>query len=105
MEKSKLIKRAILNSLGVLIYVVLVSVVLNNGQKIFGSLDNKVISPIVFLLLLVFSALLTGGLILGKPIMLYLDGFKKEGVKLLIYTGAGLFVWLLLAFLMLFLFR
>jgi hypothetical protein len=43
--------------------------------------------------------LVTGGLILGRPIMLYLDGQKKEGVKLLFYTGASLFILLILAFL------
>jgi hypothetical protein len=97
MKNSKLIIRAILNSLGVTIYVFLVSQVMNNGEKIFGAVDNKNIAPIVFLLLFIFSALVTGGLVLGKPIMLYFDGLKKESVKLLFYTGASLFVLLLLA--------
>ena len=96
MEKNKLIKRAALNSLGVVVYVFLVSLVLNNGERIFGAEDNELISPVIFLLLFVFSALLTSGLILGKPILLYLDGQKKEGVKLLMITGACLFVYLLI---------
>ncbi|MFH0853418.1 MAG: hypothetical protein V1853_03355, partial [bacterium] len=70
--------------------------IINNGEKVFGPVDNKMIGPIVFLLLFVFSALLTGFLILGKPLMLYLDGLKKEGAKLLFYTGASLFVLLLI---------
>lgn len=95
MKDKKLITRAILDSLGVGIYIFLVSFVLNNAERIFGSgnpASNKLISPIAFLLFFVFSALLTGGLVLGKPITLYMDGFKKEGIKLLFYTGLFLFI-------------
>jgi hypothetical protein len=99
MKNSKLILTAILNSLGVAIYVFLISLIMTNGDKIFGSVDNEAMAPLAFLLLFVFSALVTGGLILGRPIMLYLDGQKKEGVKLLFYTGASLFILLILAFL------
>ena len=105
MENGKLIKRAILDSLGVAVYVAGVSLVLNHGEQIFGQMENKVIGPIIFLLLFVFSALLTSGLVLGKPLMLYLDGQKKEGVKLLIYTGASLFALLIIMFIILLLIR
>lgn len=96
MEKNKLFKIAALHSFGVVVYVFLVSLVLNNGERIFGAEDNELISPVIFLLLFVFSALLTSGLILGKPILLYLDGQKKESVKLLLATGTGLFIFLLI---------
>lgn len=96
MKNSKLMVRGILNALGVLVYIFLVSLVLNNGQGLFGPENHKFITPIFFLLLFLFSALLTGFLVLGKPLMLYLDGAKKEGVKLLFYTGAGLFVMFLI---------
>jgi len=96
MEKNKLFKIAALHSLGVVVYIFLVSLVLNNGERIFGAEDNELISPVIFLLLFVFSALLTSGLILGKPILLYLDGQKKESVKLLLATGTGLFIFLLI---------
>jgi len=98
MKNSKLIITAILNSLGVAVYIFLVSLIMNNGEKIFNKMTGT-IAPVAFLLLFVFSALVTGGLILGKPIMLYLDGQKKEGVKLLFYTGASLFILLILVFL------
>ena len=101
MNNSKLFKLAALNSLGVLGYVMLVSLVMSNGDKIFGAVDNKVFSPVLFILLFVFSALLTGFLVLGRPIMLYIDGQKKEGVKLLFYTGSCLFVLMLLSMLIL----
>ena len=99
MKNSKLIMAATLDSLGVVVYIFLVSLIMNNGEKIFGSMANSAIAPVAFLLLFVFSALVTGGLILGRPIILYLDGQKKEGLKLLFYTGASLLVILVLIFL------
>ena len=98
MKNSKLIMTAVLNSLGVAVYIFLVSLIMNKGEKIFGNMEGA-IAPVAFLLLFVFSALVTGGLILGKPLMLYLDNQKKEGVKLLFYIGASLLVLLILVFL------
>ena len=97
MKNSKLMMLAFLNSLGVAVYVFLVSLVMNNGSKIFGEKDTA-ITPIAVLLLFVLSALVTSGLVLGRPVMLYLDGQKKEGVKLLVYTGLSLFILLVLVF-------
>jgi hypothetical protein len=53
-------------------------------------------------MLFVFSALVTGGLVLGRPLLLYIDGQKKEGVKLLLFTGLGLFLFTILTFVVLF---
>jgi hypothetical protein len=64
MKDKKLFKLATLNSLGVVVYVFIISLFINNAEKIFGSVDNKLISPVVFLLLFVCSALVTCGLIL-----------------------------------------
>ena len=104
MKNSSLINRAILNSLGVSVYIFLVSLIMNNGEKIFDKMSN-LFGPIAFLMLFVLSALVTGGLVLGKPVLLYADGSKKEGVRLFIYTGVSLFVLLLLAFAVMFLMR
>lgn len=95
-ENLKLFKRAALSALGVLVYIFLLSLFMNNGSKMFGEEDNKMLAPILFLLLFIFSALVTGFLILGKPIMLYLDNEKKPAVKLLFYTGVCLFILLLI---------
>lgn len=105
MKDAKLIKRGALSSLGVFVYVFLVSLIMNNGSRIFGEVDNELIAPVLFLLLFVFSALLTSSLILAKPIMLFLEGAKKEAVKLLFYTGASLFVLLVLTGIALYIFR
>lgn len=74
----------------------LVALFMNNAEKIFGKSDNA-ITPVIALLLFILSALITGSLVLGKPLMLYLDGKKAEAVKMVFYTGASLFVLLLLA--------
>lgn len=90
MEK-KLMQCSFLHSLGVLAYVVLVALIMTYGDRIFGNMKN-VWGPIAFLLLFVLSALIVGILVLGKPIILYLDGKKKEGVKLLLLEV----LWLLI---------
>lgn len=101
MKNSKLIKWGITHALGVFAYITLLSIFMSNASSWFGEKDQEIITPIVVLLLLVFSALVTGGLVLAKPLMLYIDGKKKEGVKLLFYTGLSIFVLILLASLVL----
>ena len=98
MNNTKLFFLSVLNSLGVAIYIFLVVLFLNNAQNILGPQDNKILSPMIFLLLFVFSALLTGFLVLGRPIMLYINGLKKEGLRALLYTGLGLFIILIIVF-------
>lgn len=98
MKNNRLSTTALLNASGVLAYVFLIVTFLNNANHLFGPEDNEAIIPIAMLLLLVFSALLTGFLILGKPIMLYLDGKKKEALSLLFQTGGWLFVFIISVF-------
>ena len=96
MLNKKLVNYAIIHSLGVLAYVSLVVIFMNNAQRLFGKNDNAM-TGVVALMIFILSALVTGSLVLGRPIMLYLDGKKSEAVKLLFYTMASLFVLLLLA--------
>ena len=96
MDNKKLIYYGAAHSLGVLAYVSLLVLFLNNAQKLFGKNDN-VMTGVIMLLIFILSALITGSLVLGRPIMFYLDGKKTEAVKLLFYTTASLFVLLLLA--------
>jgi hypothetical protein len=103
MNNNKLMGRASLNALGVMIYVYLVSLLLSNGQNIFGTMAGKVAGPMLFLMLFVFSALVTGYLVLGKSVTLYLDGAKKDSLKLLFYTGVDLLALWAAVFVFLFL--
>jgi len=95
-EDKKLFFYSAMHSLGVLVYVSLVVLFISNAQNIFGKGDNA-LTGVVMLLLLVLSATITGSLVLGKPILLYLDGKKTEALKMLFFTIICLFILLLLA--------
>lgn len=97
---TKLLKISFINAFGVLIYVALVATFMFNANKFFGTGDSA-LSTVAFLLLFLISALVTGLLVLGKPISLYFNGLKADGVKLLIYTLGWLVVLVLVVFLVL----
>ncbi|HUD05167.1 MAG TPA: hypothetical protein VMR59_04225 [Patescibacteria group bacterium] len=79
-------KSAIINSVATAAYVIGVACFLYFGTLIKLGRVNTILAPITLLLLLVFSAALTGFLIFGKPAQLYVDGKKKEALSLLTYT-------------------
>ena len=82
---------------GVLVYVMLVSWLMTNGDKLFGKMDGY-IGPVAFLMLFVFSVAVTGLLVLGRPAYLFLSGEKAEAVKLFFYTLAWMLVIVLAVF-------
>lgn len=82
------------------IYVGLVAWLMTNAEKIIGE-TKTFLGPIAFLLLFVLSAAVTGGLILGKPVMLYIDGKRTEAIQWFILTLSWLFIMLLLVFVVL----
>lgn len=94
---KKLIKTSLFNALATAVYITLVALLMFNGDRIFGSDDNSVITPISVLLLFVVSAGITASFVLLKPVMTYLDGQKKEAVMLLTYTLAWLFFFTIIA--------
>ena len=67
------------------------------SEKIIGE-PNQYLGPVMVLMLFVFSALVTGLLVFGYPIWLYLKGEKNNAVKLLLYTVGWLFIFLILVF-------
>lgn len=89
--KKNLILLSLFNAIGVAVYIFLVSLVIQNGEKIFGKMDSSW-GPIVFLLLFILSAAITGFLVVGRPILFYIDGKKAEAVSLFLYTIGFLFV-------------
>ena len=97
MKNSKLVLYALLSSVGTVLYVSGVVWLMTNGERFLGKVKDFR-GPLLMLLLFVFSAAFTASLVLGRPILLYLDGFKKEAIKLLLYTLAFLFLAILITF-------
>lgn len=92
MSKSKIVFYAITHSLGVLAYILLLVSFMNNGKNFFGN-SPEILIGMVMLSLFVLSASVTGLLVLGRPIHLYFNGFKKEAFILLFSTLACLFAF------------
>ena len=92
MNKIILLKQALINSLGTLVYCGLIAYLMINGEELFGK-ANSIFGVVAFLMLFVLSAAIVGSLVLGRPIIYYLDGKKKESIFLLIYTIVVLFLF------------
>lgn len=92
MHTRKIIGHAAVDALLTALYVVAVSVFLQNANRLFGRAEETVLIPIAMLMLLVLSAAVCGTLVFGRPIFWYLDGKKKEGLALLGYTLVFLFL-------------
>jgi len=97
---NKIIKRAFLNAIGTTAYIILVASFMYSLQTNLPKETQTVFIPIAMLLLFVFSAALTGFLVFGKPIMLYLDKKKKEALSLIKYTLGILFIITLIIFIL-----
>ena len=86
MNKNNLIKRAFINAFGVIAYISVFAFAINNLEKLFESKQDTWLSPVLFLSVFIVSACVTGSLVLLKPILLYIEGQKKEAVNLFLYT-------------------
>lgn len=101
MFDTKIVKQSLGYAAAAVLYVTLVATVMNNAEKIFPPEDTSVLAPIGFLLLLVVSAATMGMLVFGKPVMLYIDGKKREAVSMVVCTIASLAIFTALLFLIL----
>ena len=80
------LRYALVNSFGTAAYVTLIASFIYSLGSWFPEDGKSVFIPIAMLMLFVFSAAFTGLLVLGRPVMWYLDGKKKEAISLLFYT-------------------
>jgi len=62
-----------------------VATIMFNGSKMAGP-DKSIIVPIAFLSLFTLSAAMMSFIFGSQPLQLYLDGKKKEAVKLFLQT-------------------
>lgn len=100
MNTLKIIKNALIDSILAIIYIVLVATLLTHSQQLFGKVSGA-LSGTAFLLTFVFSAAIMGTVLFGRPLLWYLDGFKKEAVKLVFYTLGFLLLAIIAVFLIL----
>ena len=85
--------RGLAHASGVFVYAAGVAWLGFNSQRIFGK-PGSFLVPLFVLLLFVISASVTGLLVLGKPIHLYLSGSRREAFVLLFVTLAWLVLFL-----------
>jgi hypothetical protein len=97
MNKIKLIWQSLVYSLGVAVYVLAVSFLITNGEKLFGQI-NGIWGPTLMLMLLCLSAAIVGSLIFGRPAYLIVTGEKQQGIKLLLFNLLWLAIITILAF-------
>lgn len=70
----------------VLVYISSVAWFMTNAETILGEAEETFLIPVAMLMLLVLSAAVMGLLVFGRPILMYLDGKKREAVMFLGYT-------------------
>jgi hypothetical protein len=79
-------KVALKNSILTALYVIGVATFMYLGASAKIGQSNTILVPITFLMLFVTSAAVTGFLMFGQPIQMYLDGKKKEAMSLVTHT-------------------
>ena len=97
---DKIIRRAFIDSVATFLYIILIVSFIFSMQFFSGQKDNIII-PISMLLLFVCSAAITGFLVFGKPVMLYIDGKKREAGSSFVYTLGILFLITVISFIFL----
>lgn len=85
MRKNDILKRAFVNAFGVAAYVIAFAWIVNHAEKWFPEKESW-LGPALFLIVFIVSACVTASLVLLKPVLLYLEGHKKDAVHLFAYT-------------------
>lgn len=84
--KNNPIVQSLIHAVLAVIYISLVALIMSNGERIFGGGPDTIWIPIALLTLFVLSAAIMGVLILGRPILMYVDGHKTAALKFFGYT-------------------
>ena len=91
-------KNPLINALSASVYIILVITVMTFATKPLQNKPDTFFTPVVFLSLLTLSVAVMAYLFFYQPLMLFIEGKKKESVKLLtqtigffaIFTGVAL---------------
>lgn len=82
MSKTKIALYSFLHAAGVIAYVTMLALLFS----VWSPDKEPFIGPLVMLTTFVISATVTGGLVLARPITLYIDKQKKDAFAFLIST-------------------
>ena len=80
-------KNPFINAFAAALYITAVATIPFFGKQLFGS-GNSFLIPIAMISLFTLSAAVMGYLFLYQPLLLLLDGHKKEAIKLFLQTLA-----------------
>lgn len=83
-------KNPIINALGATAYITLVSAVMDFISKTQSGKPDPAFAPVIFLSLLTFSVATMGYLFFYQPLVLLVEGKKKEALRLFLHT-TGIF--------------
>lgn len=78
------------------VYVLLISQLMQNGEKWFGA--SEAVAAFAILLLLSLSATVMGGLVFGQSIISFLENKKKESIQAAFYSVSWLAVYTAVVF-------
>lgn len=84
-----MIKKALTKALLAELYIVVIVSVIQYTEKM-TELPETILIPMVMLSLFVISAAVMAYLFVAEPILLYIDGQKKQAVNLFLFT-VGMF--------------
>ncbi len=90
-------KNPILNALAAGAYISLVASIMYYGSHVIPDTPDTIFAPIAMISLFVLSAAVMGYLFVFQPLVLYMDGQKKEAVGLFMKT-VGAFALLTVLF-------
>lgn len=94
---KKLLQYSFVHAFGVFAYIFLIAWTMTNLSRWIPGPDTF-LAPVAMLSLFVVSAAITGALVLGKPILMYINGEKSGAIKLFLLTVAWLFVFVVIVF-------
>lgn len=89
----------LLSALGELVYVSLVVMFFNFGDRI-GLNEDQIIAPAIILMLLVFSVIMSGFIVLAYPALLFVRGKAKPALEMLGWTALFMFIAIIIGILM-----
>lgn len=86
---------AFVQAVGLTVYVSLVALFFQSLQRWFGSQkDDPILSPMIFLLFFIISALISASIMLAYPVLLFFKGKRKTAIKIVLQSVGWLIVFL-----------